>query len=98
MKTIIVVMLASILSVYAITDTVLIHPEKYCAKMKDGKKVVMHEGKPITKEVVLTNGTRILVNGTIIRSDNTKDTLKVGECISKDGDIALEMKKAKKTK
>jgi hypothetical protein len=97
-RTIVIVMLASILSVYAIANTVFIHPEKYCAKMKDGKMVVMHQGSAIMTDVRLDDGTMVKMDGTIIRTDSSKSKLKVGECISKDGMVAKEMKKTKNSK
>jgi hypothetical protein len=64
------------------------HGDKYCAKMKDGKKVVMHEGMVITAEVTLTNGSRIQADGTLIKKDGTKKMLKEGECVDKAGKLS----------
>ncbi len=61
--------------------------DKYCAKIKDGKVSVMHEGNPITGTVTLTNGTQIMTDGTIVNRDGTKSVLKEGECADKDGKI-----------
>ncbi|MCD6019727.1 MAG: hypothetical protein K0S53_2848 [Bacteroidetes bacterium] len=71
------------------------HPEKYCAKMQDGLKVVMHEGKPITSEVTLKNGTTIKPDGTITKPDGSKMELQADECISLDGNVAMEKEKKK---
>lgn len=60
---------------------------EYCAKMRDGKKVVMHEGTVLTSETTLKNGAKLKTDGTIVKSDGKKETLKEGECISKDGSV-----------
>ncbi len=54
----------------------------------------MHEGSPLTTEVTLSNGTKIEVDGTIIKSDGNKEMLEEGECIDKDGIITKEEEKA----
>jgi hypothetical protein len=65
--------------------------EKYCAKVKDGKLTVMHEGNPITGTVTLTNGMQIMTDGTILNRDGTKLMLKEGECVDKDGKLMKEI-------
>jgi hypothetical protein len=67
--------------------------EKYCVRMKDGKKTIIHQGITITKEVTLDNGIRIQPDGTIIRKDGSKTMLSEGECIDKSGNIAAENNK-----
>ncbi len=59
----------------------------FCAKLKDGVVVVTHEGTEITSEVVLDDGTRIQTNGTVIKKDGSKETLKVGQCVDMKGNI-----------
>jgi len=66
------------------------HPEKYCAKLKDGKLVVMHRGMEMTAEAVLGNGTRVMTDGTVVKKDGSRQLLKVGECVDKDGNIMQE--------
>jgi hypothetical protein len=66
------------------------NPEKYCVKMKNGKKTVMHNGTAITKEETLDNGTKIKPDGTITKSDGTTTTLMEGQCMSKDGMVMKE--------
>jgi len=68
------------------------HGSKYCGKMKEGKFTVMHMGSAITSDVTLDNGTKIQPDGTIIKKDNTKMTLKAGECIDMDGKVVKEDK------
>lgn len=66
------------------------HPGQYCAKMKDGKLVVMHEGKPITNDVFLKNGTTIKPDGTIITKEGVRTVLKEETCIDADGKVDFE--------
>ncbi len=64
--------------------------DKYCAKVKDGKAVVMHDGTPISGTVTLTDGTQVMTDGTVVMRDGTKVMLKENECIDKDGKITKE--------
>ena len=102
MKTILFLIAASLFSINAIAghDTNLskAHPNKYCAKMKDGKFTIMHEGNAIMSDVTLTNGTIIKMDGTIIKKDGTKTILKQGECIDNEGKIMEEKHKEKTPK
>jgi len=63
------------------------HPEKYCARVKDGKVKVVYQGKELNKETKLNDGTKIKTDGTIIKKDGTQMELKNGECIDKDGKV-----------
>jgi hypothetical protein len=71
------------------------HGDKYCAKMMNGKMMVMYEGKEITSDVSLANGMQVTANGTLIKNDGSKVTLKNGECIDKDGNIVQRKEKEK---
>jgi hypothetical protein len=92
---------AGMLSVFALgamaTEPKSEHPDKYCVKMKDGQKKVMHNGIAITKEVTLDDGTKIKPDGTITKSDGTTTTLNEGQCMSKDG-MVVDKKKDKKNR
>jgi hypothetical protein len=59
--------------------------ERYCAKLRDGKLVVMHEGSVLTGDVTLKNGTQIKIDGSIVKQDGETIVLKDGECVDKDG-------------
>ena len=98
MKKLSVLILGSFLSFNLIASDPGNHPDKYCAKIKDGKKTIVHGDSPMTSEVTLANGTRIQVDGTIIKTDGSKTELQEGECISKDGTITVENDKKEKTK
>ncbi|MCB9447216.1 MAG: hypothetical protein H6585_02590 [Flavobacteriales bacterium] len=62
--------------------------ESICAEKKDGKLVVMHNGKELTKNYTTSAGVVIKTDGNIIRKDGTKSMLKEGECVNAEGKIA----------
>lgn len=55
--------------------------------MKDGKVMMMKEGKsmPLDKEITLTNGSKVAVDGTVTMRDGTKMTMKEGDMMTMDG-------------
>ncbi len=57
----------------------------YCAKLRDGKLVIMHEGAVVTGDVTLENGTQIKTDGSVVKPDGETVVLKDGECIDKKG-------------
>lgn len=61
--------------------------DKYCAKLKDGKIMVVREGSAIAADITLTNGTTIKTDGIVITKDGNSFTLKEGECVDKNGAI-----------
>jgi hypothetical protein len=69
------------------------HGDKYCAKMKDGKMVVMHKGSAITADVRLDNGATVKPDGTVLRKDGTNQVLSDGECIHQDGTSGMKKNK-----
>lgn len=69
--------------------------DQYCAKLRDGKLVIMHDGILLTADVTLKNGTQIKVDGTIVKPDGGTIALKDGECVDKDG-VSPEKKPKKR--
>ena len=63
------------------------HPAEYCAVMRDGKMVVLFEGKELSTDVFLKNGTTVKPDGTVITREGVRTSLKEGECIDADGKI-----------
>jgi hypothetical protein len=61
------------------------HGDKYCAKLQDGRMVVMHDGAVLNADVTLSNGTQVKTDGTVIYKDGTRSMLREGECVNKDG-------------
>jgi hypothetical protein len=72
------------------------HGEKYCTKMKDGMLKVMHEGKEITADVMLDDGSTIKPDGMLMKKDGTSMMLKEGQCIDKKGKMHETMKSEEK--
>jgi hypothetical protein len=62
---------------------------KDCVMMKDGKLMVMKSGSvtPLDKELTLSNGSIISLDGTVKATDGTKLKLKEGEAIGLDGKL-----------
>ena len=92
MKTIFSLIAATIFSLSSFASNMTDHGDKYCAKMKDGVKVIMHKGDALASEITLTDGSRLKTDGTIVKKDGTSWVLKDGECVEKDG-TATEMHK-----
>ena len=61
--------------------------EAYCALLKDGKIMLLAEGKQVNSDVKLANGTIVKADGTVHKSDKTNIFLKNGDCIDQDGNI-----------
>ena len=61
--------------------------DKYCAKMKEGKMEVVHDGTPVVRDVMLTDGSQVKPDGTLIKKDGSLIILKEGECVDKDGRV-----------
>lgn len=99
MKKIFFVIATSVFSNYIIaggTNYILKgHPDKYCAKMQDGRLTIMYQGNAITADVTLSNGIIVETDGTIIKKDGTKVELKEDECIDKDGNLTEENSRKK---
>lgn len=57
--------------------------------MKEGKMMVTKSGdtEPMTKDVTLANGTKVMKDGTVVMKDGEKVMLKDGECVCAEGKI-----------
>ena len=75
---------------------------KDCCMMKDGKMMVMKNGKtmPMTKDMTMKNGTVCMVNGECVMKNGEKMMMKDGECMDMNGkmDKCSMMTKSKKMK
>lgn len=60
---------------------------KYCAILKDGIMVLMKDEVPATALVTLRDGSKVTLDGNILRSDGINIALKNGECIDINGNI-----------
>ena len=68
--------------------------DKYCAEMKDNRLVVVHEGNVITRDVTMSDGTQLLIDGTIVSKDGSRVMLRTGQCMDSNGRISPENTKA----
>lgn len=94
----IICLAVSLILINAISNTALYgsdHGDKYCAKLQDGKVVVMHDKANMASNVTLENGTVIRTDGTVIKKDGKQFTLKAGECVNKDGELVQKHDKMK---
>jgi hypothetical protein len=57
--------------------------------MKDGKVMMIKEGKsmPLDKEITLSDGTKVTVDGTVTMKDGKKMMMKEGDMMSMDGEM-----------
>lgn len=60
---------------------------KYCAILQDGIMVLMKDEVPATALVTLRDGSKVTLDGNILRSDGINITMKNGECIDINGNI-----------
>lgn len=64
----------------------------------NGGRMATEENKnysPMEKDVTLTNGTKVMANGTIMTKDGKKVVLKEGQYIATDGTISLKQEAKK---
>ena len=68
--------------------------------MKDGKMMVKKDGKtmPMTETMTLSNGDKVMTDGTVMMKDGKKMMLKEGEKISMDGKVHEEKMHDEKAK
>jgi len=93
MKTIFSLIAATIFTFSTFAVNITDHNDNYCAKMKDGVKVIMHDGKQLTAEVTLTDGSRLKTDGSVVKKDGTTWNLIEGDCLEKDGTVSDMHKK-----
>lgn len=60
---------------------------KYCAILKDGIMILKKDGVPTNALVTLRDGSKVTMDGNILRSDGINIALKDGECIDINGNI-----------
>ncbi|MBL7930402.1 MAG: hypothetical protein JNL60_00785 [Bacteroidia bacterium] len=69
--------------------------ERYCAKMLDGRLVVMRDGAIMVTEVRFANGTELKPDGSITNRDGSRSFLKNGECLDRNGAKDSDIKDSK---
>lgn len=65
---------------------------KDCCMMKDGKMMVMKNGKtmPMEKDMVMKNGTKCMTNGECTMKDGKKMMMKNGDCMEMSGKMCTD--------
>lgn len=60
---------------------------KDCCMMKDGKMMLMTDGKmmPMEKDMTMKNGTKCMVNGECVMKNGKKMKMKEGDCMDMSG-------------
>lgn len=59
--------------------------QQYCAKLKQGRLVVVEGKREINSDVVLENGNIIRTYGSILKTDGSITVLRDGECVDSQG-------------
>lgn len=60
---------------------------KYCLVLKEGKPTVILDGRILTDDVKLTDGSKLTVTGGVVKRDGSRLVLKNGDCIDKHGSL-----------
>ena len=53
--------------------------DKFCAKMKNGRTIVMHNDKELLSDFTASSGVKIKTDGTVIKKDGSTLMLKDGQ-------------------
>ena len=71
--------------------------KKDCIKMKDGKMWVMKDGQTMemTQDMTLSNGSKVMTNGSVMTKDGKTMMLKEGEGIGMNGKMMHDKMKKK---
>ena len=96
-RTVTLAVVALFLSVSFLVSSV-VAAEKNGIMMQDGKLMMMHDGKEVSRmdrETTLSNGTRILTNGKMIMKDGKEMKLQEGQTVMLDGKMKESEKDVK---
>ena len=72
--------------------------DKFCAKMKEGKTIVMHNDKELLSDFTASSGVVIKTDGTVIKKDGSRVMLKDGQCVNTEGNLEKKETPKKETK
>jgi hypothetical protein len=100
MKTILNALVVAVISLSFISTGFAGDKSKDCVHMKDGKMMMMKEGKemPMDKDMTMTDGSKVTTDGSHVMKDGTKMKLKDGDMVMMDGTMmAGGMKKGKES-
>ena len=70
----------------------------YCAVLKDGKMIIMSEGKQVYQDIALENGHTIRSNAILVNDEGKETALINGDCVGLDGKIIAKPEKSKPEK
>jgi hypothetical protein len=65
--------------------------DKYCARQKGEKMIILFEEKILSSEIKLDNGIIIKPDGIMLKADSSQTVLKDGDCVDKEGNIIKPM-------
>ncbi|MCD6067116.1 MAG: hypothetical protein K0S33_1942 [Bacteroidetes bacterium] len=87
MKELVILAMTTVVLAFAPKQTLHLsdQADRYCAKVKDGKIVVMHDGMVLNSDVKLPNGVQVNADASVIDKDGIKRFLREGECVNKEG-------------
>ena len=68
-----------------------------CVHMKDGKMMMMKDGKEMAmeKDMTMTDGSKVMTDGTMMTKDGKKMSLKDGDMVAMDGTMTKDGMKEK---
>ena len=93
MKTIMIAVAAAFFSLNVAAHNLGEDPNSYCVMNKNGKTVIEHNGKTITKDVRFKNGSIIKPNGTVLLASGKTVKLQEGECVDENSIKDLSTRK-----
>ena len=88
MKTLLKTLVVAVVSLSFLSTGFANHHEmKDCVHMKDGKMMMMKDGKEMAmeKEMTMKDGSKVLTDGTHVMKDGKKMKLKDGDMVMMDG-------------
>ncbi len=64
----------------------------YCVAKMDGRMILTTNGRTQNTDVTLKDGSLLRINGSLLKKDGTKVSLKEDQCIDLDGNISWRKK------
>ncbi len=87
MKTLLKTLVVAVISLSFLSTGFAGDKMKDCVHMKDGKMMMMKDGKEMAmdKEMTMKNGSKVMTDGTMMMKDGKKMSLKDGDMVMMDG-------------
>lgn len=96
MKSIMIAVAAAFFSLNVAANNPGKDPDSYCVMTKNGRTVIEHNGKTITRDVKFKNGSVIKPNGTVLLASGKTVKLQEGECVDENSIKELSNRKNSK--